>query len=186
MSCGPCERPAEDRGLTGGTNSAHAWPDDGVTRVPYFVYEDADLYQAEQRLIFRGPVWKRRRYDYYCAEYVTIMRELWEIGRSDAPRRRRMGRAARNPSQRAQAMGFAQLNPSPATGVRQDKGVEIIRMHLSISPSPQVNFAASGGGPSKAGSRRRSSISSVSASAAKSLRADSDVRVPSRKSEPVR
>ena len=25
--------------------------------MPYFVYEDADLYEAEQRLIFHGPVW---------------------------------------------------------------------------------------------------------------------------------
>jgi phenylpropionate dioxygenase-like ring-hydroxylating dioxygenase large terminal subunit len=43
--------------MTGGTNSRYAWPDEGVTRVPYFVYEDADLYHDEQRLIFRGPVW---------------------------------------------------------------------------------------------------------------------------------
>jgi hypothetical protein len=43
--------------MTGITNSRHAWPDEGVTRVPYFVYEDADLYEDEQRLIFRGPVW---------------------------------------------------------------------------------------------------------------------------------
>jgi hypothetical protein len=33
--------------MTGGTNSAHPWPEDGVTRVPYFVYEAADLYEAE-------------------------------------------------------------------------------------------------------------------------------------------
>jgi hypothetical protein len=63
---------------------------------------------------------------------------------------------------------------------------------MLISPSagcpacPQVNFAASGGGPSEAGSRRRSSIICVSASATKSLRADSDVSAPSRKSAPVR
>jgi len=43
--------------MTGGANSKHAWPDDGVTRVPYFVYEDADLYRVEQEQIFRGPVW---------------------------------------------------------------------------------------------------------------------------------
>jgi len=41
----------------GGTNSKHAWPDDGVTRVPYFVYEDADLYRLELEQMFRGPVW---------------------------------------------------------------------------------------------------------------------------------
>src|ERR1700745_1171621 len=31
---------------------------------------------------WRGAEHYRRRYD-YCAEYVTIMRELWETGRSD-------------------------------------------------------------------------------------------------------
>jgi hypothetical protein len=51
---------------------------------------------------------------------------------------------------------------------------------------PQVNFPASGVGPSKAGSSRRSNISSVSASATKSLRAPSAVSSPSRKSAPVR
>ena len=40
-----------------GSNSRYAWPEGGETRVPYFVYEDADLYQAEQERIFRGPVW---------------------------------------------------------------------------------------------------------------------------------
>ena len=34
-----------------------AWPDDGVTRVPYFVYEDADRYRLELEQMFRGPVW---------------------------------------------------------------------------------------------------------------------------------
>jgi len=43
--------------MPAGLNSQYAWPEEGVTRVPYFVYEDAELYQAEQELIFRGPVW---------------------------------------------------------------------------------------------------------------------------------
>ena len=43
--------------MTGGVNSQHAWPDEGVTRVPHLVYQDADLYEAEQKLIFRGSVW---------------------------------------------------------------------------------------------------------------------------------
>ena len=34
--------------MTGGVNSRYAWPDEGVTRVPNFVYEDAELYEAEQ------------------------------------------------------------------------------------------------------------------------------------------
>jgi hypothetical protein len=43
------------RKMTGRTNSKHAWPDDGVTRVPYFVYEDADLYRLAQgaQMLFR-------------------------------------------------------------------------------------------------------------------------------------
>lgn len=33
------------------------WPDEGLTRVPYTVYQDADIYAAEQARIYRGPVW---------------------------------------------------------------------------------------------------------------------------------
>src|SRR5207302_10183530 len=43
--------------MPAGINSKFAWPDEGVTRVPYFVYGDAELYQIEQERVFRGPVW---------------------------------------------------------------------------------------------------------------------------------
>ena len=33
------------------------WPAEGVTRVPYRAYTDADLYALEQERIFRGPAW---------------------------------------------------------------------------------------------------------------------------------
>lgn len=33
------------------------WPEEGVSRVPYRVYADPDLYAEEQNRIFRGPVW---------------------------------------------------------------------------------------------------------------------------------
>jgi phenylpropionate dioxygenase-like ring-hydroxylating dioxygenase large terminal subunit len=33
------------------------WPSEGVTRVPYWVYSDRDLFEAEQERIFRGPTW---------------------------------------------------------------------------------------------------------------------------------
>ncbi|MDE0815437.1 MAG: aromatic ring-hydroxylating dioxygenase subunit alpha [Alphaproteobacteria bacterium] len=33
------------------------WPDEGLTRIPYSVYQDADVYAAEQARIYRGPVW---------------------------------------------------------------------------------------------------------------------------------
>src|SRR6185312_16854824 len=36
--------------------AAHDWPP-GVTRVPYWVYQDQDLARAEQTHIFQGPVW---------------------------------------------------------------------------------------------------------------------------------
>src|SRR6266478_3213219 len=40
-----------------------AWPAEGLTRVPYWVYQDADIYQREQERIFRGPTWS-----YLCLE----------------------------------------------------------------------------------------------------------------------
>ncbi len=33
------------------------WPAEGLTRVPYWVYCDRDLYDEEQARIFRGPTW---------------------------------------------------------------------------------------------------------------------------------
>ena len=33
------------------------WPEGGVTRIPYAVYSDPDIYALEQRRIFRGPIW---------------------------------------------------------------------------------------------------------------------------------
>jgi anthranilate 1,2-dioxygenase large subunit len=35
----------------------HAWPSDGVTRVPYWIFQDRGIYAAEQQRIFQGPSW---------------------------------------------------------------------------------------------------------------------------------
>ena len=40
-----------------------SWPAEGVTRVPYWVYQDAEVYQEEQEKIWRGPTW-----NYLCLE----------------------------------------------------------------------------------------------------------------------
>ncbi|MBT5264279.1 MAG: Rieske 2Fe-2S domain-containing protein [Rhodospirillaceae bacterium] len=39
------------------------WPDAGVTRVPYRLFSDPEIYALEQQRIFRGPVW-----NYLCLE----------------------------------------------------------------------------------------------------------------------
>ena len=39
------------------------WPAEGATRVPYWVYQDQDIYREEQERIFRGPTWS-----YLCLE----------------------------------------------------------------------------------------------------------------------
>ena len=33
------------------------WPAERLTRVPYWVYQDEDIYRREQELIFRGNTW---------------------------------------------------------------------------------------------------------------------------------
>jgi len=33
------------------------WPDEGITRAPYVVYADPEVYAAEMKRIFRGPIW---------------------------------------------------------------------------------------------------------------------------------
>ena len=42
---------------------ARAWPAEGATRVPYWVYQDGGLYREEQERIWRGPTWS-----YLCLE----------------------------------------------------------------------------------------------------------------------
>ena len=42
---------------TRGEESARIWPSDGVTRVPYWIFQDRDIYAAEQQRIFQGPSW---------------------------------------------------------------------------------------------------------------------------------
>ncbi len=37
--------------------SSMAWPSDGVTRVPYWIFQDRGIYAAEQERIFQGPSW---------------------------------------------------------------------------------------------------------------------------------
>ncbi len=51
------------------TASRSAWPL-GLTRVPYWVFQDADVYRAEQERIFRGPSW----------HYLAMSAELPEPG----------------------------------------------------------------------------------------------------------
>src|ERR1700704_503851 len=36
---------------------SHQWPAEGLTRVPYWVYSDRDIYHEEQARIFQGPSW---------------------------------------------------------------------------------------------------------------------------------
>ena len=38
------------------------WPE-GLVRVPYWVYQQKDVYEAEQKRLFQGPVWS-----YLCLE----------------------------------------------------------------------------------------------------------------------
>ena len=37
------------------------WPAEGVTRVPYWVYQDEAVYKEEQEKIFRGATWNYLR-----------------------------------------------------------------------------------------------------------------------------
>jgi phenylpropionate dioxygenase-like ring-hydroxylating dioxygenase large terminal subunit len=48
----------------------HAWPGSTLARVPYWVYQDQDNYQAELRRIFEGPVWN----------YVCLEADLEQVG----------------------------------------------------------------------------------------------------------
>jgi anthranilate 1,2-dioxygenase large subunit len=42
---------------TAGERSDYVWPREGVTRVPYWIFQDRAIYAAEQKRIFQGPSW---------------------------------------------------------------------------------------------------------------------------------
>jgi salicylate 5-hydroxylase large subunit len=46
------------------------WPEEGVSRVPYWIYSDPEVYQREQELVFGGKSWN----------YVALTAELPEPG----------------------------------------------------------------------------------------------------------
>jgi phenylpropionate dioxygenase-like ring-hydroxylating dioxygenase large terminal subunit len=43
--------------MTVHTTFSRHWPAEGLTRVPYWLYSDPDIYAQEQARIFEGPVW---------------------------------------------------------------------------------------------------------------------------------
>src|SRR6266508_4464908 len=57
---------------------ARQWPPEGLTRVPYWVYSDREIYEAEQARIFRGATW-----NFLCLEA--------ELPRSNSYRRSNLG-----------------------------------------------------------------------------------------------
>jgi anthranilate 1,2-dioxygenase large subunit len=46
-----------DNVIRAARETRHVWPGDGVTRVPFWVFQDLETYAAEQRRIFQGPIW---------------------------------------------------------------------------------------------------------------------------------
>src|SRR5262245_34051350 len=38
-------------------SESRVWPAEGLTRVPYWIYQDEDIYRREQERIFRGATW---------------------------------------------------------------------------------------------------------------------------------
>src|SRR5579862_1222997 len=54
----PGKAPALDDWALGQSNRApRQWPEGGLSRVPYWIYTDPEVYQAEQERIFCGPSW---------------------------------------------------------------------------------------------------------------------------------
>ena len=74
--------------------SVRQWPAEGLTRVPYWVYSDHDLYAQEQERIFRGDTWS-----FLCLEaelpkpeHVPHLQPRRHAGRRDARCRRQAAR----------------------------------------------------------------------------------------------
>lgn len=46
-----------------GLRAPRRWPEEGLTRIPYWAYQDEGIYQQEQKKIYRGATW-----NYLCLE----------------------------------------------------------------------------------------------------------------------
>ena len=51
-----------------------AWPQEGVTRVPFRVFSDAEIYADEQKRLFRGPIW-----NFLCLEVEIPRPGDWRL-----------------------------------------------------------------------------------------------------------
>src|SRR5579864_5453953 len=60
----------DDTTLERSNRPPRAWPDEGVSRVPYWVYSDPEIYRLEQQRIFCGSSWA----------YVALEAEIPEAG----------------------------------------------------------------------------------------------------------
>ncbi|HEV7619199.1 MAG TPA: aromatic ring-hydroxylating dioxygenase subunit alpha [Burkholderiaceae bacterium] len=49
--------PASEPATAAGKTSRITWPAEGITRVPFRIFSDADTYEREQNAVFRGPTW---------------------------------------------------------------------------------------------------------------------------------
>ena len=54
MAGGQPGPPCGERGMT---EMKDIWLDDGLTQVPYAVYDDQDIYARERERLFQGPTW---------------------------------------------------------------------------------------------------------------------------------
>lgn len=50
--------------------TGQVWPGEGLTRVPYWIFQDREIYALEQKLIFQGPTWN----------YLCLSIEVKKIG----------------------------------------------------------------------------------------------------------
>ncbi|MEJ0018704.1 MAG: Rieske 2Fe-2S domain-containing protein [Acetobacteraceae bacterium] len=50
------------------------WPRDGVTRVPFRIFSDPEIYAAEQKRLFRGPIW-----NFLCLEIEVPNAGDWRL-----------------------------------------------------------------------------------------------------------
>jgi len=134
------------------------WPSEGLTRVPYWIYQDENVYAREQERIYRGATWNFLGWEPSCGDVGDFKDDLCRRHAGVVTRDERAPQLLREP---LRAPGRAPVPEGP----RQREGDRLrlsqldLRLAGQFTGSPSGAASRQGGMPEDAQPRARARAS---------------------------